>query len=188
MLATPQAEKRVPVLADILKARNFTANEITSFVEHWLTTQSKFPVLADIYAFSGKKIRKNHQCDGDGVAILQVDDYLNDEHLARLIFLNECLDRYEPTEKLCCFLYREYSCDFETINHIKNLINDGGYEIKSDFIVSETNLLRTRLINKGRKTNYFQIQNRDKDVKIYKFKENYASVVKGFTNERGCQD
>ena len=191
MLATPCADKRVDALSTMSEARGFKIAEIILFVEHWITTQSKFPVMADIYAFTGKKIKKECECNFDGIVIAEYDNYSIDEHLARLIFLNECLDRYNSSEKLCCFLYREYTDNDSEVRHIKNLISDGQYSnISTEFLKSELKLVNDRLQNKGRKTRpYYQMPNRTEKVERYKKNvERFDSCVKGFPNERGCQD
>jgi hypothetical protein len=63
MLATPCADKRVDTLSTMSEVRGFTINEIIKFVEHWITTQSKFPVLADIYVFLGKATKQKATCE-----------------------------------------------------------------------------------------------------------------------------
>lgn len=190
MLATSCADKRVDSLSTMCQARGFTEDEINGFVETWLTTQSKFPVLADIYQATGKPKIKMCECNFFGIVESEYTDYSNDEHMARIIFLNECLDRCRQSEKLCCFLYREYTCNDTMIRLIKNLIADSKLEIKTDFIESEYKLVEYRLQNNGKKQReYYQIPNRNEKVKHENVKKMvFRDCLSSFQNERGCQD
>lgn len=122
MLATPCADKRVDALSSMVEARKFSINEISSFVEVWITTQSKFPVLADIYTFTGKKL-KNDSCERDGHIELIFDNYEHSEHMARLKALNLIIDMWIETDKstkLCCFVKQNLEFFFDQIFILKS--------------------------------------------------------------------
>jgi hypothetical protein len=156
MLATPMGQKRVLVLADILKARNFTLDQVTRFVEHWMSTQSKFPVLADFYAFTGLYVKQDAECSNGGNVVLELElKYNSQQHLAKLHAINCVIDKWvseRHPEKFCCYLKHNQGFMWEIYTREFDRFSNGTPEM----VNIQLNYTQYRCNNGGRNPNSFR--------------------------------
>jgi hypothetical protein len=133
MLATPCADKRVDSLSTMSEARGFKIDEIISFTEYWLATQSKFPVLADIYAFTKKSLKQVKECDHIVYMPISKDWFTSyrDDGMRRLKALCLMIDQYriiDTKQKWCCYFTENENVFFNLFDDQKKKYNNTSLE------------------------------------------------------------
>ena len=194
-LGTMQADRRIIAMVPILKQK-YSIDQITFFVDFWLSSQKTFPALSDIYAkLGGNRVYRPCECDNqEGVSVdieKMFSEYKYPEwRLASIIALNEILDNYcaEPIKpKLCCYLADKFSINGEgRIRRIRDLIGDSGISIPAVLTNGEIEILKQRLANNGElpaRTEYFQIENRFDEPRLFDCKTEDKELFKKLLDE-----